>query len=72
MTSLKTWEARVKKRRSAIMRAIRTRANQKYIDDMMYYGIMNSHKKHWHKIDGVWYLDVIKSSRRKRSTSARR
>lgn len=67
MTSFTTWEKAVKKRRAAILRAIRTRANQKFIDDMMYYSVMNKHKKHWHKIDGVWYLDIIKSSRRKKS-----
>lgn len=66
MTKFSEWEKAVKKRRAAILRAIRTRANKKLIDDMMYYGIMNKHKQHWHKIDGVWYLDVIKSSRRKK------
>jgi hypothetical protein len=67
------WERAVKKRREAIQRALRRISRMRpglakrraisEVHDMMYYGVMDRHKRHWHKIDGVWTLDSIRSRR---------
>lgn len=67
------WDRAVKKRRAAIQRALRKislmrpglakRRALREVDDMMYYGVMDRHKRHWHKIDGIWTLDSIRSKR---------
>ena len=68
-----TWERAVKKRRAAIQRTLskisKIRAGpakrkcMMSLYDMMYYGIMDKHRRHWHKIDGVWYRDTVKARR---------
>ena len=66
------WETAVKKRRAAILRTLRKiqrlrgPAKKRAIaslNDMMYYGVMDRHQKHWHKIDGVWYCDTVRTRR---------
>lgn len=69
------WERAVKKRREAIQRAIRAihkmrtgpakRRAMREVIDMMYYGVMDRHRRHWHKIDGVWVLDSVRTRRLK-------
>ncbi|NBX51741.1 hypothetical protein EBT25_17840 [bacterium] len=76
VTRFTLWEQAVKKRRAAIQRALRAlrkmrsglakRRATREITDMMYYGVMDRHKRHWHKIDGVWYLDSVRTRRLKR------
>ena len=76
MSVVREWERRVAMRRSAIHRVINQMKQTKSkirkhklrssLHDMMYYGIMDKHKKHWHKINGNWYLDIIKSSKKLR------
>ena len=71
---LSQWEVAVKKRRAGILRALRTlktlhnktrRARIKSsLDDMMLYGIMNRHRQHWHKINGHWYRNTVRTLRR--------
>lgn len=75
-SQLNQWERCVAARRSAILKTLRQMNKTKSrirkqklkssIHDMMYYGVMDKHKKHWHKINGNWYLDTIKSSRKLR------
>ena len=63
----------MKKRREAIQRALRRirrlrpgpakRKAVSALHDMMFYGVMDRHKHHWHKIDGVWCLDSVRTHR---------
>jgi hypothetical protein len=80
MTSqLAAWNNAVKKRRAGILRILAkikktsgaTRMKRKAnLANAIHYGIMNSHRHHWHKIDGKWYLDII-TTKRLRSSSQR-
>ena len=73
VSRLMMWERAVKKRREAIQRALRKisrlrpgptkRKCMMDLYDMMYYGIMDRHRRHWHKINGVWYRDTVKARR---------
>lgn len=67
---LSAWDAAVKKRRAGIVRALRLLKTAKdkkkvkaSINDMMLYGVMDRHQRHWHKISGVWFLDTVRSRR---------
>jgi hypothetical protein len=72
MTQLAAWNAAVRKRRAAILRllakikkasgATRTRRKAN-LANAMYYGVMNRHRHHWHKIDGRWYLNIVTTKR---------
>jgi hypothetical protein len=76
------WETAVKKRRAGILRALRKihklrpgPAKKRAIaslHDMIYYGIMDRHQKHWHKIDGVWYCDTVRTRRLRTRGSSKR
>jgi hypothetical protein len=69
---LATWDAAAKKRRAAIVRLLArikrakgaTKLKRKRnLANAVHYGIMDRHRQHWHKINGVWYKDVVRSSR---------
>ena len=72
------WEQAVKKRREAIQRTLRKirrmrsglakRRALREVDDMMYYGVMDRHKRHWHKIDGVWFMDSVRTRQLRKRT----
>mgnify|MGYP006268439499 CR=1 FL=1 len=69
---LTKWDRAVKRRREAIVRLIskiklakgktrdKRRAN---LNNAMHYGVMDRHQLHWHKIDGVWYLNAVRTRR---------
>jgi hypothetical protein len=72
--ALASWDAAVKRRRAAIVRLLgrikRARGATKLkrkadLADAVHYGIMDRHRQHWHKINGQWYKDVVRSSRLK-------
>jgi hypothetical protein len=68
---LAKWEAAVKRRRAGILRALRKlkslrpgpiRAKvEASLLNMELYGIMNRHQQHWHKINGRWYKNSIRT-----------
>jgi hypothetical protein len=68
---LARWEAAVKKRRAGILRALRQLKSLRpgprrdkvlaSLLDMELYGIMDRHREHWHKIDGRWYKNIIRT-----------
>jgi len=69
---LASWDAAAKKRRAAIVRLLArigkargaTKLKRKAdLADAVHYGIMDRHRQHWHKINGVWYKDVVRSNR---------
>ena len=71
---LASWDAAAKKRRAAIVRLLArikkargaTKLKRKAdLADAVHYGIMDRHRQHWHKINGVWYKDVVRSARLK-------
>jgi hypothetical protein len=71
---LTKWEAAAKKRRAAIVRLLAKirkskgsvrRKRKSDLADAVYYGVMDRHRQHWHKINGVWYKDVVRSKRLK-------
>lgn len=68
------WDTAVKKRRQAIVRLLAKVKKAKDpvkmkrkqdLADAVYYGVMDRHRQHWHKIGGVWYKDVVRSARLK-------
>lgn len=72
MTQLAAWNAAVRKRRAAILRLLAkikkasgaTRVKRKAnLANALYYGVMNRHRHHWHKIDGQWYLNIVSTKR---------
>lgn len=72
MTPLATWNDAVKKRRAAIVRllaSIKKTSGSKRVKrksnlaNAMHYGVLNRHKHHWHKINGQWYLNIVKTKR---------
>lgn len=73
VTKLKQWEQAVKKRKNAIMRTLRKitklrpgplkRRATADLHDMMLYGVMDRHKHHWHKTEGTWFLDSVRSKK---------
>jgi len=73
VTRLSAWETAVRKRRAAIQRAMRLLKSTRSVTmkkrlaadlaNMMYYGIMNRHKQHWHKINGIWYKNSVRTKR---------
>jgi hypothetical protein len=74
-TRLTSWDRAVKKRRAALVRALHAlrrlsgpgrRRLSRSVNNMMYYGVMDRHQRHWHKIDGVWTLDSVRSRRLRR------
>ena len=71
---LASWDAAAKKRRAAIVRLLgrikkargATKLKRKAdLADAVHYGIMDRPRQHWHKINGVWYKDVVRSNRLK-------
>jgi hypothetical protein len=71
---LASWDAAAKRRRAAIVRLLskikRTKGATKLkrkadLADAVHYGIMDRHRQHWHKINGQWYKDVVRSARLK-------
>jgi len=69
---LTRWDAAVRKRRAAILRLIskfklakgKTKAKRRSnINNAMHYGVMDRHQLHWHKINGVWFLNSVRSRR---------
>ena len=74
-TRVALWEKAVARRRAAIRTAARKMAKTRskitrlrYLRDlnnMMYYGIMNKHQQHWHKINGIWRKNTIRTRSRK-------
>jgi hypothetical protein len=71
---LAKWDAAVRKRRAAIVRLLAKikksrgtiRLKRKTdLADAVHYGIMDRHRQHWHKINGVWYKDTIRSKKLK-------
>ena len=69
---LASWDAAAKRRRAAIVRLLgrikkargATKLKRKAdLADAVHYGIMDCHRQHWHKINGVWYKDVVRSNR---------
>jgi hypothetical protein len=69
---LTKWDIAVKKRRAAIVRLLSkirkakgaTRLKRKAdLADCVYYGVMDRHRQHWHKISGVWYKDTVRSKK---------
>jgi hypothetical protein len=71
---LASWDAAAKRRRAAIVRLLskikRTKGATKLkrkadLADAVHYGIMDLHRQHWHKINGQWYKDVVRSARLK-------
>lgn len=73
VSKLRQWEQAVKNRKTAIMRTLRKLSKLKPgpmkrratadLHDMMLYGVMDRHKHHWHKIEGTWFLDSVKSKK---------
>jgi hypothetical protein len=71
-SKLTQWDAAVKKRRDAIIRLLskirlakgkiraKRRAN---LNNAMHYGVMNKHQSHWHKINGIWFLNSVRTRR---------
>jgi hypothetical protein len=71
---LASWDAAAKRRRAAIVRLLskikRTKGATKLkrkadLADAVHYGIMDRHRQHWHKINGQWYKDIVRSARLK-------
>ena len=71
---LSNWNAAVKKRRAAIVALLAKikRAKgpvklkrKRNLANAVHYGVMDRHRQHWHKINGVWYKDVVRSNRLK-------
>jgi hypothetical protein len=73
-TRLSIWEKAVARRRAAIRQAMRKMAKTRTksaklriirdLNNMMYYGIMNKHQQHWHKINGIWRKNTIRTRSR--------
>ena len=74
-TRVALWEKAVARRRAAIRKAARniSKARSKAarvrrirnMNNMMYYGVMNKHQQHWHKIDGIWRKNIIRTRSRR-------
>jgi hypothetical protein len=71
---LASWDAAAKRRRAAIVRLLSkikraqgaTKLKRKAdLADAVHYGIMDRHRQHWHKINGQWYKDTVRSARLK-------
>jgi hypothetical protein len=71
---LAKWDAAVRRRRAAIVRLLAkikkssgiVRVKRKTdLADAVHYGIMDRHRQHWHKINGVWYKNTIRSKQLK-------
>ena len=69
---LSKWDIAVKKRRAAIVRLLarirKTKGANRLkrkadLADCVYYGVMDRHRQHWHKISGVWYKDTVRSKK---------
>ena len=70
-TRLTLWEKAVARRRAAIRTVARKMAKTRsktvrlrYLRDlnnMIYYGVMNKHQQHWHKINGIWRKNTVRT-----------